>query len=55
MSAAYGYLYDADGTRVAKGSITPVSNPATQSLSCDATTNGFQFTEITFWDLVAKS
>jgi RHS repeat-associated protein len=45
MSAAYGYLYDADGTRVAKGSITPVSNPATQSLSCDATTNGFQFTE----------
>jgi RHS repeat-associated protein len=45
MSAAYGYLYDADGTRVAKGSITPVSNPATQSLSCDPTTNGFQFTE----------
>ena len=32
-----GYLYDADGTRVAKGSIT--------TLSCDPTTSGFQFTE----------
>ena len=29
--------YDADGTRVAKGSIT--------TMSCDPTTNGFQFTE----------
>jgi RHS repeat-associated protein len=32
-----GYLYDADGARVAKGTIT--------SMSCDATSNGFQFTE----------
>jgi RHS repeat-associated protein len=45
MSAAYGYLYDAEGTRVAKGTITPVANPATQTLSCDPTTNGFQFIE----------
>ena len=45
MNVAYGYLYDANDTRVAKGSITPVSNPATQTLSCDPTQNGFQFTE----------
>jgi RHS repeat-associated protein len=32
-----GYIYDADGTRVAKGTIT--------SLSCDPTSNGFQFSE----------
>jgi len=32
-----GYLYDADGDRVAKGTIT--------SMSCDPTANGFQFTE----------
>jgi RHS repeat-associated protein len=32
-----GYLYDADGTRVAKGTIT--------AWNCDPTTNGFQFTE----------
>ena len=32
-----GYIYDADGTRVAKGSIT--------TLSCDPTANGFQITE----------
>jgi len=31
------YLYDADGNRVAKGSIT--------TLSCNPATNGFQFTE----------
>ena len=31
------YLYDADGTRVAKGSIT------NWSAGCDPTTNGFQF------------
>jgi hypothetical protein len=31
------YLYDAGGTRVAKGTIT--------SWSCDPTTNGFRFTE----------
>ena len=43
--AAYGYLYDAEGTRVAKGSVTPSSNPLTQPLSCDPTANGFQITE----------
>jgi RHS repeat-associated protein len=43
--AAYGYLYDADGTRVSKGSITPVLNPAIQPLSCDPTANGFQFSQ----------
>jgi RHS repeat-associated protein len=32
-----GYLYDADGTRTSKGTIT--------AWSCDPTTNGFQFTE----------
>jgi RHS repeat-associated protein len=32
-----GYLYNADGARTAKGSIT--------TWSCDPTTNGFQFTE----------
>jgi RHS repeat-associated protein len=32
-----GYLYDADGARVAKGTIT--------TMSCDPTANGFQFTE----------
>jgi RHS repeat-associated protein len=32
-----GYLYDADGNRVAKGTIT--------TMSCDPTTNGFQLTE----------
>jgi RHS repeat-associated protein len=37
MTTYTGYLYDADGTRVAKGTIT--------SMSCDPTTNGFQFTE----------
>jgi RHS repeat-associated protein len=43
--AAYGYLYNADGSRVAKGSITSSSNPLTAPLSCDPTANGFQFTE----------
>jgi RHS repeat-associated protein len=33
----WGYLYDAEGSRVAKGSIT--------SLSCDLSYNGFQVTE----------
>jgi RHS repeat-associated protein len=37
MTAMTGYLYDADGTRVAKGTIT--------TMSCDPTTNGFQFSE----------
>ncbi|MGA3071829.1 MAG: hypothetical protein ABSD43_16610, partial [Terracidiphilus sp.] len=32
-----GDLYDADGTRVAKGTIS--------TMSCDPTANGFQFTE----------
>ncbi len=32
-----GYLYDADGNRVAKGAIT--------TMSCNPATNGFQFTE----------
>jgi RHS repeat-associated protein len=43
--SAYGYIYDADGTRIAKGAITPSPNPVTQPLSCDPTANGFQFTE----------
>jgi RHS repeat-associated protein len=42
---AWGYLYDADGDRVAKGTVTPSPNPATQPISCDPTVNGFQFTE----------
>ena len=37
MTAMTGYLYDADGTRVAKGTIS--------TMSCDPTTNGFQITE----------
>src|ERR1700678_1277606 len=37
MTAMIGYLYDADSTRVAKGTIT--------TMSCDPTANGFQFTE----------
>ena len=37
MPLMTGYLYDAEGTRVAKGAIT--------TMSCDPTTNGFQFTE----------
>jgi len=43
--AAYGYIYDAEGIRVAKGSITPSPNLLTQPLSCDPTANGFQLTE----------
>jgi len=42
---AYGYIYDAGGTRVAKGAITPSPNPLTQPLSCDPGSNGFQLTE----------
>jgi len=37
MTAMTGYLYDADGARVAKSTIT--------TMSCDPTANGFQFTE----------
>jgi len=42
---ATGYLYDADGNRVAKGTVTPSLSPALQPISCDPTVNGFQFTE----------
>ena len=37
MSLMTGYLYDANGARVAKGTIT--------TMSCDPTKNGFQFTK----------
>ena len=37
MRLHWGYLYDADGARVAKGTIT--------TMSCDPATNGFQFTK----------
>jgi RHS repeat-associated protein len=37
MTSMTGYLYDADGARVAKGTIT--------SMNCDPTANGFQFSE----------
>jgi YD repeat-containing protein len=42
---AWGYLYDADGNRVAKGRVTPSPQPSSQPISCDPTQNGFQFTE----------
>ena len=44
-SAAYGYIYDADGQRVAKGTVTPSASPLTQPISCNPNTNGFQMTE----------
>lgn len=37
LSAMTGYIYDAEGNRVAKGTIT--------TMICDPTTNGFQLTE----------
>ena len=40
---AYGYLYDAEGRRVAKGSITP--SPWGQQPSCSLATNGFTLTQ----------
>ncbi|MGA7313783.1 MAG: RHS repeat-associated core domain-containing protein [Silvibacterium sp.] len=40
---AYGYVYDAEGRRVAKGTITP--SPVGQSPSCNLATNGFTLTE----------
>jgi RHS repeat-associated protein len=43
VTSITGYLYDADGNRVAKGSLTNCSSLT--SCSCDPTTNGFQFTE----------
>jgi RHS repeat-associated protein len=42
---AYGYVYDAEGRRVAKGTITPSLNPLTQPPSCDPGSNGFTLTE----------
>ena len=42
---AIGYLYDAEGRRVAKGNISPSSNPLSQPLSCNPATNGFTLTE----------
>jgi hypothetical protein len=47
---AFGYLYDADGTRISKGSVTPSPQPDStlsnyQPISCDPTQNGFQFTD----------
>ena len=44
-SAAYGYIYDAEGRRVAKGTVTPSASPLTQPISCNPNTNGFQMTE----------
>ena len=43
--SAYGYLYNAEGVRVAQGNITPSNNLSTQPLSCDPTTNGFTLTQ----------
>src|SRR6185437_14448129 len=42
---AYGYIYDAEGRRVAKGTITASLNPLTQPLSCNPASNGFTLTE----------
>jgi RHS repeat-associated protein len=44
-SAAFGYLYDADGDRVAKGTINASAHPLTSPPSCDPTSNGFQLAE----------
>jgi RHS repeat-associated protein len=43
--SAYGYVYDAEGKRIAKGTVTPSASPATQPISCDPGSNGFQLTE----------
>ncbi len=43
--SSYGYLYDADGNRVAKGTVTPSSSPLTTPISCDPGVNGFTLTE----------
>ena len=41
-----GYLYDAEGTRIAKGSLTNcTSSTFMTSCSCDPTANGFQISE----------
>ncbi len=42
---AYGYIYDAEGRRVARGTITPSLNLNTTPLSCNPATNGFQLIE----------
>ena len=47
MPLRTGYIYDADGSRVARGSIA--------SMSCDPGSNGFQFTESYVLDTMAKS
>ena len=44
-SIVVGYLYDADGTRVAKGTIHSVLVNGVATLSCDLTQNGFTLTE----------
>ncbi|MDR3750720.1 MAG: hypothetical protein P4K94_04460, partial [Terracidiphilus sp.] len=44
-SIVVGYLYDANGARVAKGTIHSVLVNGVPTLSCDPTTNGFQLTE----------
>jgi hypothetical protein len=40
---SYGYTYDAEGRRVAKGTVNPA--PLGQSSSCNSTNNGFTLTE----------
>lgn len=42
---AIGYLYDAEGRRVAKGTIAPSSSPMTQPPSCNPASNGFTLIE----------
>ena len=42
---AIGYLYDADGNRVAKGTITTSANFLAAPPSCDPASNGFQLAE----------
>jgi len=44
-SIVVGYLYDANGTRVAKGTIHSVLVNGVATLSCDLTQNGFTLTE----------
>ena len=43
-TVAYGYIYDAEGRRVAKGTINVTLTPLAQSV-CNPSTNGFQRTE----------
>jgi RHS repeat-associated protein len=46
LSGLTGYLYDAEGNRVAKGSIHLVMINSVPTLSCDATQNGFTATVV---------